>query len=925
MKKKLLYILTIAAAMLTSCSDEVVEKVDFLNGNEKTPITVVSNISANTPVTRAADAKWEAGDMLFAYVQHVKENTSTTPTTYDVVNEIGTEPRIQHFKVKTTTDNSVDNFTSPTLSPVDADGNSVGFYWDDFSVGGKGDDTDIRTSGHGLRALYGLCYNGSPAYNETGSSITTTLNEANGTLGWTVADDQKEKSSFTKSDLLWSGTTQTPVAYDHGSNNTINGRNNVLSIPFTHAMSKVTIEIELKDGYDADENGKAKAFGTNNTTPTLYANRVTSVTAPTQTLSTTVASGDDRKIQMYLSDDEVTKNKHRVYEALIAPTVMKAGGLLAQVNVDGNNYDINLTDALLTTAPEGATAAWSSQLKAYTITSSTLTKNSTGDYEASNGGITLSGVNYRIKVTLSKQQIQVQATIVGWDDVYASVDGTIMFDSNVVSDNATGTAVATTSTFDLWRSTTNADAASYDEDSSNEGIQKATTCEYIEVEGKGKWIGNPKIYWANGSTSYYFRALAKMDDEASNKIVSVNGSQDATQGLDLLWAQTPEHKGKDESGNVIQENGVDKVFGEGNIINPRKGTVPLSFIHAMSKVSVKLKTNEGDDKVDLTNAKISIINLYNGGTINISTGHMESESLTSPADLATPGDPRTILDASVNSSHELLNQIVIPQSLIADKNAHAREATPTFYQTGELTKIYSDETSLPEGGGEGTYYLTSTLDPVNYAESELTAIYADGTSISDGGSSETHVTSTLDQVAAEEAIKYTEAEAAEENAKHLIKDSQNRVPEDDGYETTYEDGYTPVTTDTDRVPAIPAHYKINANSKKATTSTFKCYKTKDGSEQHNPGELKSAGDKIMMYITLANGTRYSIELSKCKDTSNNLITKWKRGEHYTYEITLGKEEITFRALIKDWDEKTGTGNATLDWDQSSQLEVKNEK
>lgn len=887
MKKRLLYLLSAVAAMLTSCSDEVVEKVDFLNGTEKTPITVVSNISANTPVTRATDATWEENDMLFAYVQHVKANSENTG--YDVVNVPGTEPRIQYFKVNTTTDNSVDNFTnttSPTLSPVDASGNAVGFYWDDFSVGGKGDENDIRTTGHGLRALYGLCYNGSPAYNETGSSITTALNEANGILGWTVADDQKEKSSFTKSDLLWSGTTQTPVAYDHGSNNTINGRNNVLSIPFTHAMSKVTIEIELKDGYDADENGKAKAFGTNNTTPTLYANRVTSVTAPTQTLSTTVASGDDRKIQMYLSDDEVTKNKHRVYEALIAPTVMKAGGLLAQVTVDGNNYDINLTDALLTTAPEGATAAWSSQLKAYTITSSTLTKNSTGDYEASNGGITLSGVNYRIKVTLSKQQIQVQATIVGWDDVYASVDGTIMFDSNVVSDNATGTEVATTSTFDLWRSTTNADAASYDEDSSNEGIQKATTCEHIEVEGKGKWIGNPKIYWANGSTSYYFRALAKMDDEASNKIVSVNGSQDATQGLDLLWAQTPEHKGKDESGNVIQEDGVDKVFGEGNIINPRKGTVPLSFIHAMSKVSVKLKTNEGDDKVDLTNAKISIINLYNGGTINISTGHMESESLTSPADLATPGDPRTILDASVNSSHELLNQIVIPQSLIADKNGHAREATPTFYQTGELTLIYpgsnatftgTENTSI--GTGTGVYYLTSTLDRVNFTDQTATTYNAN----LPGAIS----TSTIRIP----AVLYVEGDDIPEG-KQVGDVKTEAVYYTDNEAKTYN-------------AALPGAVKAG---------DFHYYKTKDGSEQHNPGELKSAGDKIMMYITLANGTRYSIELSKCKDTSNNLITKWERGEHYTYEITLGKEEIIFRALIKNWDEKTGTGNATLDWD-----------
>ena len=35
---------------------------------------------------------------------------------------------------------------------------------------------------------------------------------------------------------------------------------------------------------------------------------------------------------------------------------------------------------------------------------------------------------------------------------------------------------------------------------------------------------------------------------------------------------------------------------------------------------------------------------------------------------------------------------------------------------------------------------------------------------------------------------------------------------------------------------------------------------------------------------------------------------------YTYPITLKKEAISFRVIIKDWDEKTGSGNANLDWD-----------
>lgn len=890
MKKRLLYLLSAVAAMLTSCSDEVVEKVDFLNGNEKTPITVVSNISANTPVTRAADAKWEANDMLFAYVQHVKENTSTPPTSYDVVNVTGTEPRIQYFKVNTTTDNSVDNFTNvtnPTLSPVDASGNAAGFYWDDFSVGAKGDATDIRTENpqHYLQSYYGYCYNGGTPSIALGADVTHQTEY--GIIEWTVAANQStsnttDTKAFQHSDLLFS-PTQTPVAYDHGSNNTINGREKVLSIPFTHAMSKVTVEIECKEGFDANVDNFA------NTVVKLQGmNTTATVTAPTATLS---SFGTPAEITTIGTAHETTPNIKKSFSALIAPTVFSADKLFAKIEgVDNNDYEIKLTDATIDAKdPENNTKlnAWSTQLAAAKVNdaaATTVTPDAAKGYNATDGGLTKPGVHYMITVTISKQQIKVKATIQEWNAVSAEGIGQILFDNDI---NETGDIAEglRANGFDLYKSTT------------TEFGPKATTVSWNTTDSK--WEYSPNIYWQSSSDKEYFRALSgAVNDDAST--TTVNESLAMTQGRDVLWGTTPTHSGTDVNGNAYN-------YKKSNPIDPRTGDVPLDFEHAMTKISVNLKSSDTNPVV-LDAAKIDIINTYNEGKIDLNTGEIGNLDLT----LTSPNI--YTLSETVNSEFKLLDQVVIPQSLTADKNGATREATPTFYQSGELTKIYSDETSLPEGGGEGTYYLTSTLDPVNYAESELTAIYADGTSISDGGSSETYVTSTLDQVAAQDAIKYTEEEAAKENAKHLIKDSQNRVPGDDGYETTYEDGYTPVTTDTDRVPAIPAHYKINANSKKATTSTLKCYKTKDGSEQHNPGELKSAGNKIMMYITLADNTRYSIELSKCKDSTDTLIQEWERGKHYTYTITLGKEEIIFRALIKDWDEKTGTGNATLDWD-----------
>ena len=61
-------------------------------------------------------------------------------------------------------------------------------------------------------------------------------------------------------------------------------------------------------------------------------------------------------------------------------------------------------------------------------------------------------------------------------------------------------------------------------------------------------------------------------------------------------------------------------------------------------------------------------------------------------------------------------------------------------------------------------------------------------------------------------------------------------------------------------------------------------------------------------------TTYSLLLKDCKDEKGNYITEWKSGNKYTYTITLKKQEISFRAMVQDWTENTGSGDATLDWD-----------
>ena len=78
-----------------------------------------------------------------------------------------------------------------------------------------------------------------------------------------------------------------------------------------------------------------------------------------------------------------------------------------------------------------------------------------------------------------------------------------------------------------------------------------------------------------------------------------------------------------------------------------------------------------------------------------------------------------------------------------------------------------------------------------------------------------------------------------------------------------------------------------------------------------------AGKKLTITLNDANAdekkTTYSILLTDCK-VDGNTISSWERGNSYVYTITLAKEAIQFRALIKEWNEKTGSGDASLDWD-----------
>ena len=738
--KNILYIST--ALLLAGCSSE--ENITCaLTGGEKTPLVINATLGTGTAVTRAEGKDFENNDKLLVYLRHTTGPKAGVPLAYP------TTPADQAPRLVTLTKGSsamsdkdesdgIKETSDLTASYTNtASGTTSALYWDDFSQSTADGSKDLRTSGHGLQSYYGYCYNGGDSYtvgNETKNNITTPLAETAGTLGWTVPTDQSATGGtmVKHADLLWSAEQET-VVYRHADART--GDHRTLIIPYTHAMSQVTVTIIANEGFSTTTDPLAS------TTLTLNAmNTVASLTAPTGGYS----SNTPAAVTMYRADNSYQKEGEDAYRrdftAIVAPgTKLTAGSKLLDItNVEDNNYVLNITDAILATG-EGK---WLSQLDE---------KTGAGTYYE-----TKPGVNYHLDVTVNKTKIEVVATIQDWTTVNATGTGEIQFDNDIVALDVTGNSFADNSSFSLFQ------RGSTVTGTTNDDYAFTTVSTYNTTESK--WANSPTIFWPNKSTSYFFRALAKLDGTDANKIISVGtyASDKGTSlsqgtiadGHDILWATTPAHNRQGEEGSYTYD------YERGAALAPRTGNVPLTFEHAMSKVTFTLTTTDDEEvtvnnaKVDLTNAKIAVTNISTSGTINIEDG-----SITSDAKNIETSDLAACAIAS--QAAPISELIVVPQSL-------------------------------------------------------------------------------------------TDEDENDANDPWVI--------------ITLNDGTT---------------YKLKLASCVVTTTTTET--------DSDTGETTTT-------------------------TVTTPITQWERGMHYQYTIHLEKEQITFRALIKEWEEKQGSGNANLEWD-----------
>lgn len=522
-------ILALSILTFAGCSSDD----DFSQEQSRLPLTFETSLSGSRSVTRAVGGDFDTDDELLCYVRHVVGTDTVQTRLVTIKNDKPTKP----------------------------------LYWDDFSESTNDGSKDLRTKGHGLQSYYGYCYNG--------GTPTTALVKATGVLGWTTAADQTVYDDMKHCDLIWS-KEQTAITYKHAKEN----NHGKLEVPYTHAMSKFTIVVVADEGFEATDLKAA--------TVTLKdMNLEGTFTAPG---STVVATGTT-EVKMYANATDTEKSS-RAYEAVSVPLVsLTKDKLLATINnVDGNNYDIKLTDDILKDWAKGI------------------------DNEKSK-----SGVNYKLTITLNKQAITVVATLADWTDVSATGTGEINFTADVKSIDKDNDGLTDGDAFTLWK-------------------MSALTKEAFAEAKKTKATYNgsaftydKKLYWDKASDDSYFRALAK-------KETTLTAVEDTTlaQGTDLLWGTTAEHTG-------TEANGTEHKYEEGVAINPRTGAVPLIFKHVMSKVVVNLETTDDTSQVVTAGATVTMTNVIDNGTMNIFTGKVKSGD--SKSDVVVKDEDNAITEA----------------------------------------------------------------------------------------------------------------------------------------------------------------------------------------------------------------------------------------------------------------------------------------
>lgn len=595
-------------------------------------------------------------------------------------------------------------------------------FWDDYGTADPVNESTGRAQG---LTIYGAAVNGETSL-PTGLSGLDATSGTWTSLAWNVGTpdgtntiNQKD-AGWASYDLLTSNNVVGGNTYKFTEHNT--GK----LLEFTHAMTKVTVQLKADKGFPGYDTDPASAHFEAQPEVTLKGFYYTG-TVNVETKTSTPNTGSTANIQMH-PDPAYDGSAHTAtLNAMVFPgKAFNNADEILTLTADGNTF--NVTAAELNKAIDKA-----------------ITNKSTTKYPAAAGDRSLKQAwNYLIQITVQKTDIILSATILQWEEVATDPETPVI---NVTATygytaGAVSGSTAFTGDYDLFRSTTK--ATGYDENTTTPGI------DYAARYTDSNW--DKTIYWPNHQTHYFFRGVypqvgtavsgttALPNPEAvttvnSKDVVAVANATytTATYPSDLAIAIPRKADGSPDetchdTGHTVTEG-----------ICATEGVINMNFEYAMSKVEVRLKSSAvGAGHIAMTkgNTKVEIIGGYNKARIQLSDGLHDAyvdatdkgdytlSKLLSPAD----GFLVTTLDAVVpqNIGDGVKFRITVTTGNNGTPLDPSDDPTDVYECRVNLIKVKNTTTAVNEWA-HGKYYIYE-LD-VNKTAVKMEATITDWTRV----------------------------------------------------------------------------------------------------------------------------------------------------------------------------------------------------
>lgn len=607
-------------AMLTACSDEIASTTPtYTVGEADNAIVLSAGISEGGAgvATRAVDGNHEPvtnggghtlitkGAKMYLDVRGKWKKTSDG-TAVDVVSQ--TTITIGDKAASSGNDamhNSVSTYT-PQL------------YWDDYGTADphNAGDNDGRKTGLTIYGA-GVNKNGGDVPEINGSDNGKKWTELYWNVGTPSNDIIDQSSDWTQYDLITSNNIREvgdgtlkfeDWKYNHNPSNLL---------VFTHAMSKITVELTAADGFPTAGSPAAPQFQEEPKVTLLDFNYTGTVDVEGKTSTATKSDhtlgADVANINMHRDGESTWEKANKVtFEAVVFPgnswtNENKASSEILKLNADGNIYSVTaekLYDA---------------------INTAISSVNHPGE---NNGNLSLSqGWNYKLQITVKKTEIHVTATVVNWKNVTADM---AYPEINVnMSPGGTGTD-NTSNTYSFFVSTNK---------ERGYGISNASPTTYYSENSvlsysSSEWGLSPKLYWPNHQTHYHMRGVypkvgvandtdkpVVVESNSKQYVAVNNGEYNEVTFPSNFMIGKPEIADNDKMCKSTTHTPVD-MSTDG--ICATTGSINLKFRYMMSQVVVDLKTNDdasASDKVDFgtmgqnTEAEVKILNGYTDGNV----------------------------------------------------------------------------------------------------------------------------------------------------------------------------------------------------------------------------------------------------------------------------------------------------------------------